>query len=158
MKRSAGERGFVWAVQGRRSPNYALLAFYVASESGSSPQTCDQSTATDLDDVSIPATNEDLSLPLSIDSGLDLSSDYKLEDLDWDCHAAKYFWRWFLRDRMWPSRPRPPPPACTLSIGGCVALRSPTWRGWRRGGPEVRPCSGGFSRDRLREPGQKTVM
>lgn len=48
-----------------------------ASESGSSPQTCDQSTATDLDDVSIPATNEDLSLPLSIDSGLDLSSDYK---------------------------------------------------------------------------------
>ncbi|XP_063604529.1 protein lava lamp-like isoform X5 [Penaeus indicus] len=48
-----------------------------ASDSGSSPQTCDQSTATDLDDVSIPATNEDLSLPLSIDSGLDLSSDYK---------------------------------------------------------------------------------
>ncbi|XP_042862243.1 myosin-9-like isoform X6 [Penaeus japonicus] len=48
-----------------------------ASDAGSSPQTCDQSTATDLDDVSIPATNEDLSLPLSIDSGLDLSSDYK---------------------------------------------------------------------------------
>lgn len=60
----------------------AMSSLPQASESGSSPQTCDQSTATDLDDVSIPATNEDLSLPLSIDSGLDLSSDYKVNEKD----------------------------------------------------------------------------
>lgn len=47
------------------------------SEAGVCVQTCDQSTATDFDDVSIPTTNEDLSLPLSIDSGLDISNDYK---------------------------------------------------------------------------------
>nr|XP_045623165.1 protein lava lamp-like isoform X3 [Procambarus clarkii] len=40
-------------------------------------ETCDQSTATELDDVSLAVTNEDLSLPLSIDSGLDISNDYK---------------------------------------------------------------------------------
>ncbi|XP_071547475.1 uncharacterized protein [Panulirus ornatus] len=47
------------------------------SESGVAVETCDQSTSTDLDDASIAVTNEDLSLPLSIDSGLDISNDYK---------------------------------------------------------------------------------
>lgn len=46
-------------------------------------ETVDQSTNTDLDDASIAVTNEDLSLPLSIDSGLDISNDYKVKS--WKC-------------------------------------------------------------------------
>ncbi|XP_045138186.1 protein lava lamp-like isoform X8 [Portunus trituberculatus] len=48
-----------------------------SSEFGSATDTRDQSTNTEPDEVTTPTTNEDLSLPLSIDSGLDLSSDYK---------------------------------------------------------------------------------
>ncbi|XP_063862381.1 uncharacterized protein LOC135101930 isoform X4 [Scylla paramamosain] len=48
-----------------------------SSEFGSALETRDQSTNTEADEVTTPTTNEDLSLPLSIDSGLDLSSDYK---------------------------------------------------------------------------------
>ncbi|KAK8731651.1 hypothetical protein OTU49_007407, partial [Cherax quadricarinatus] len=47
------------------------------SELGITVETNDQSTNTDPDDASIGATTEDLSLPLSIDSGLDISNDYK---------------------------------------------------------------------------------
>ncbi|XP_042204590.1 uncharacterized protein LOC121854184 isoform X4 [Homarus americanus] len=47
------------------------------SESVATVETRDQSTSTDLDDVSSAVTNEDLSLPLSIDSGVDISNDYK---------------------------------------------------------------------------------
>ncbi|KAK7074729.1 hypothetical protein SK128_027130 [Halocaridina rubra] len=65
-------------------------------------QTSDQATSTDFDDVTIPLTNEDLSLPLSIDSGLDVSSDYKarvtegrvwlaqLAQSDRECPAAQH--------------------------------------------------------------------
>ena len=50
-----------------------------SSEFGSASDTRDQSTNTEAaDEVATPTTNEDLSLPLSIDSGLDLSSDYKV--------------------------------------------------------------------------------
>ncbi|XP_076028871.1 uncharacterized protein LOC143017827 isoform X3 [Oratosquilla oratoria] len=59
-----------------------------ASDSFTAPQTVDQWTATDecyVTDVgvsSVSAANEDLSLPLSIDSGLDLSNDYKRNRLE----------------------------------------------------------------------------